>query len=215
MNWFAGRVTHHFAHQFYRLDRHYVKPSGRAYFKCSVRQCKARFVRKSSFDCKRLKFQENRDLSGCLLPTLAKNGAMKKSQYQISQLCPMRKAIKCPTEHCIQFKLVSEWLRNSGSDAKRRSRRIRWRQCQEFMRKNSQEWRINSVMETTWMSSRLSARHWIHFHPVSTGISLHHLHHHHHHEIFSWRSACIPPTPETQEEVDLDTRYLFYWRFVC
>ena len=40
----AGRVTHHFSHLFYRLDRRDVKKSGRAYFTCSVPKCKARFV---------------------------------------------------------------------------------------------------------------------------------------------------------------------------
>ena len=38
----TGRVVHHFGHNFYRFDRNLVKPSGRAYFSCSVRKCGAR-----------------------------------------------------------------------------------------------------------------------------------------------------------------------------
>ena len=49
----SGRIVHHFCHRFYRMDRSTVKPNGRAYFRCSVRQCKARFVHKYYFNCKR------------------------------------------------------------------------------------------------------------------------------------------------------------------
>ena len=31
--------------------------------------------------------------------------------------------------------------------------------------------------------------------------------HDHDHDHCSWRNACIPPTPATQIEIDLDTRY--------
>ena len=40
----TGRTTHHFLQGFYRFDRKYVKKSGRAYFTCSVRECKARMA---------------------------------------------------------------------------------------------------------------------------------------------------------------------------
>ena len=49
----SGRIVHHFCHRFYRMDRSTVKPNGRAYFRCSVRQCKARFVHKYDSKCKR------------------------------------------------------------------------------------------------------------------------------------------------------------------
>ena len=43
-------------------------------------------------------------------------------------------------------------------------------------------------------------------------------HHHHHHRLpkinvvilIRWRSAILPPTPETQIEIDLDTRFSFF-----
>ena len=37
-----GRITHHFSHGAYRMDRVSVKPNGRAYFSCSVKSCRAR-----------------------------------------------------------------------------------------------------------------------------------------------------------------------------
>ena len=36
-----GRMFHYFANNLYRFDRYQVTPSGRAYFNCSVRGCKA------------------------------------------------------------------------------------------------------------------------------------------------------------------------------
>ena len=36
---FLGKVFHHYRHVFYRFDRNVIKPSGRAWFRCSVRGC--------------------------------------------------------------------------------------------------------------------------------------------------------------------------------
>ena len=40
---FLGKVFHHYRHVFYRFDRNVIKPSGRAWFRCSVRGCSAKW----------------------------------------------------------------------------------------------------------------------------------------------------------------------------
>jgi len=55
--------------------------------------------------------------------------------------------------------------------------------------------------------------------PKPVQVVQHHHHHHHHHHrppkinvviLIRWRSAILPPTPETQIEIDLDTRFSFF-----
>ena len=41
---FLGKVFHHYRHVFYRFDRNVIKPSGRAWFRCSVRGCSAKWA---------------------------------------------------------------------------------------------------------------------------------------------------------------------------
>ena len=39
-----GMVYHHYKQFFYRFDRNVIKPSGRAWFRCSVRGCSAKWA---------------------------------------------------------------------------------------------------------------------------------------------------------------------------
>ena len=41
---FLGKVFHHYRHFFYLFDRNVIKPSGRAWFRYSVRSCSAKWA---------------------------------------------------------------------------------------------------------------------------------------------------------------------------
>ena len=71
---FLGKVYHHYKHFFYRFDRNVIKPSGRAWFRCSVRGCSAKWA-----NYKKNITNKHTNLSGWPLRTRARRARMTRS----------------------------------------------------------------------------------------------------------------------------------------
>ena len=71
---FLGKVYHHYKHFFYRFDRNVIKPSGRAWFRCSVRGCSAKWA-----NYKKNITNKHTNLSGWPLRTRARRARITRS----------------------------------------------------------------------------------------------------------------------------------------